>query len=259
MSKLVTFAGSGSLAWHLAPALDNTGYSVREVFSRNPASAKKLVGRLYEAEVKTSLDFSASDSRIFILAVADEAIEDVAREIILPEDSILVHTSGSQSLDRLGYAASSSTGVFYPLQVFSKNRKIDFDEVPILIETESKEVEHELIKMGRAISRQVQAVDANSRKAIHVASVFATNFTNHLLGISKEIMSNNNLDFNWLKPIIAESLNKSLTLGPEQSQGGPARLGNFETLDMHMEFLKEDEQLARLYRTLSQHIVDKYL
>src|SRR5688572_24687306 len=115
-STFVSFIGSGNLAWHLAPALDNTDFAVREVYSRNPSHAEVLVEKLYEANVKRTLDFSDSPSRIFIIATTDEAISDVAREIVLPEDAILVHTSGSQPLSVLGYAATSNLGVFYPLQ-----------------------------------------------------------------------------------------------------------------------------------------------
>src|SRR5688572_8746323 len=89
-SMQVSIIGSGNLAWHLAPALDNTDFAVREVYSRNPAHAAALVEKLYEGQVKASLDFSTSTSRIFILAVTDDVIEDIVQEIILPADAILV-------------------------------------------------------------------------------------------------------------------------------------------------------------------------
>ncbi|MEQ9414937.1 MAG: NAD(P)-binding domain-containing protein, partial [Cyclobacteriaceae bacterium] len=85
----ISFIGSGNLAWHLAPALDNIGYSVKEVYSRNPKNAQQLTGRLYQAEVKATLDFSTSPSEVFIIAVADDAIQAIAKDIILPEDAIL--------------------------------------------------------------------------------------------------------------------------------------------------------------------------
>jgi len=132
---LVSFIGSGNLAWHLAPALDNMGYVVREVYSQNPNHAEELTERLYQAEVKATLDFSTSDSKVFIIAVTDDAINDIAREIILPEDAILVHTSGSQPITELQYAATQKLGVFYPLQTFSKSKKVDFKEIPIFIES----------------------------------------------------------------------------------------------------------------------------
>ncbi len=259
MNRLVSFAGSGNVAWHLAPALDNVGYAVREVYSRNEKHAAGLVKRLYEAEVKTSLDFSSSASHIFFLTVSDDAIEEVVREIILPDNAIVVHTSGSQPLSRLGYAATPNIGVFYPVQIFSKNRKADFSEIPICIEAEDKTVERELKEMAKAISKHVHVMDARRRKALHVASVFASSFTNHMLGISKEIMRQNKLDFEWLRPLIAESLNKSLTVGPEHTQTGPAYLGDFELLDNHMEFLQNNPDLAQVYRVISQHIIDEYL
>ncbi|HNP94511.1 MAG TPA: DUF2520 domain-containing protein [Cyclobacteriaceae bacterium] len=259
MSKhSVSFIGSGNLAWHLAPALDNMGYVVREVYSRNPSHAKDLTKRLYQAETKNNLDFSSSSSNIFIIAVADDAIQSIAQELVLPDDAVLVHTSGSQPLSLLGYAATPNIGVFYPLQTFSKNKKIDFQQIPIFIESETKETERELRKMAEAISKNVKSITSNERKALHVAAVFASNFTNHMLTISKDLLEAHHLDFNILKPLISETLNKSLIIGPDQSQTGPAVRGDLEILDKHLEFLKTDESLALIYRYISQHIIERY-
>ncbi|HOX81628.1 MAG TPA: DUF2520 domain-containing protein [Chryseolinea sp.] len=254
----VSFIGSGNLAWHLAPALDNTDFAVREVYSRNPAHAAALVGRLYEAEVKATLDFSTSNSHIFIIATSDEAIEEIAQEIILPENAILIHTSGSQPLSLLGYAATPNIGVFYPLQTFSKSKKTDFKEVPVFIESENSETEKVLQLMAKAISKNFFKITSQERKVLHVSAVFASNFTNHMLLIAQELMKENNLSFDWLKPLIAEMINKSLTIGPENAQTGPARRGDFEILDKHLEFLSGDESTAELYKIISQDIVDRY-
>ncbi|HEY9008551.1 MAG TPA: DUF2520 domain-containing protein [Ohtaekwangia sp.] len=256
-TNYVSFIGSGNVAWHLAPALDNTDFAVREVYSRNPAHAAALVDKLYEAEVRHSLDFSSSSSRIFIIAVSDDAIESLLQEIILPNDAILVHTSGSQPLSILGYA-TPNTGVFYPLQTFSKAKKVDFRDIPIFIESDSREAERVLLHMAKAISKNVHTIASRQRKAMHVAAVFAANFTNHMLLIAEDIMRENKLDFVWLKPLIAEMINKSLSIGPQKAQTGPARRGDFEILDRHMEFLQHDETIAAIYRSISQHIVDTY-
>jgi predicted short-subunit dehydrogenase-like oxidoreductase (DUF2520 family) len=239
--KLVSFIGSGNVAWHLAPALDNTDFAVREVYS-----------------VKTSLDFSGSTSNIFIIAVPDDVIQSIVQEIILPDNAILVHTSGSQPLAALGYAAIPSTGVFYPLQTFSKSKKVDFTDVPIFVESEDAVTEKLLLSMAKAISKNVHQITSQERKAMHVAAVFAANFTNHMLLIAQQIMKENNLNFEWLKPLVAEMINKSISIGPENSQTGPARRGDFEILDRHMEFLQGDEQRAEIYKVISQHIIDRY-
>jgi predicted short-subunit dehydrogenase-like oxidoreductase (DUF2520 family) len=253
----VSVVGSGNLAWHLAPALDNAGYAIKEVYSPNRKHATALVGRLYQAQLKDSLDFSDSPSKIFIIAVSDDAIKDVVQEIILPEDSILVHTSGSQPMEILGFAATLNTGVFYPLQTFSKAKKVDFKDIPIFIESESGDVSRVLMKMGRAISKKVKQISSEDRKALHVAAVFASNFSNHMLTLSKQIAEKNGLDFEVLKPLIAETLTKSINIGPEDAQTGPAKRGDMEILDRHLEFLKDDPAIAEIYRIISQNIIDQ--
>jgi len=255
---LISFIGSGNLAWHLAPALDNVGYAVREVYSQNPNHAESLTERLYEAEVKATLDFSTSDSRIFIVAVSDDAISDIAREIILPEDAILIHTSGSQPITQLQYAATTNLGVLYPLQTFSKSKKVDFKDVPIFIESYSPETEQVLLDMAKTISKEVRKIGSEERKALHVAAVFASNFSNHMLTIAKDIMQQNSLDYEWLKPLISESINKGMYIGPDNAQTGPAKRGDLTILEAHLEFLQENESVAEIYKVVSQHIIDKY-
>ncbi len=254
----VSFIGSGNLAWHLAPALDNTGYAVREVYSQNPNHAEALTERLYQAEVKATLDFSTSDSKIFIIAVSDDVISDIAREIILPEDAILVHTSGSQPITELQYAATQNLGVFYPLQTFSKSTQVDFNDIPIFIESYTNEAENELILMAKSICKEVRKIGSEERKALHVAAVFASNFSNHMLTIAKNIMQQNSLDYEWLKPLITETINKSMHIGPDNAQTGPAKRGDLNILDSHLEFLQGDDSVAEIYKVVSQHIIDTY-
>ncbi len=258
MASSISFIGSGNLAWHLAPALDNIGYVVKEVYSPNARHAKELTGRLYQAEVKASLDFSTSASQIFIIAVADDAIKSVAQDIVLPDDAILLHTSGSQPLSILGYAATPHIGVFYPLQTFTKTKKVDFRSIPIFVESETPETESLCLKMAGKISSAVHKISSQERKALHVAAVFASNFANHMLTVSKDLLEKNNLDFDLLKPLISETLNKSLAIGPDNAQTGPAKRGDFEILDKHVEFLQHDESLAAVYKLISQHIIDRY-
>ncbi|MBX2900971.1 MAG: DUF2520 domain-containing protein [Cyclobacteriaceae bacterium] len=254
----LSFIGSGNLAWHLAPAFDNAGFVVKEVYSPNPQHAEALTERLYQAEVKATLDFSTSTSSIFILAVRDEAIAQVAREIILPDEAVLIHTSGSVPITELQYAATPHVGVLYPLQTFSKERKVDFSSIPLFVETVTDEAATVVLALSKALSKQVRKITSEERKALHVAAVFASNFTNHMLTLARQVMQQNSLEFNWLKPLITETLNKSLTIGPHHAQTGPAKRGDLEILDNHLQFLSEDERATEIYRIISQHIIDTY-
>lgn len=254
----VSFIGAGNLAWHLAPALDNAGHVVREVYSRNPRRAEDLTERLYQADVKASLDFSTSKSRLFIIATSDDAIGDVAMSIVLPDNALLIHCSGAQPLSLLHYAATEHTGVLYPLQTFSKSKRVDFKTIPLFVECSTEESEKQLLVIARSLSQQVRKTTSEERKALHVAAVFASNFPNHMLAIAKSILKANRLEFDLVKPLIQETMTKALQVGPEQAQTGPALRGDLEVLDRHMEFLQEDDKVAEIYRVISQHIVDTY-
>ncbi|MDZ4715519.1 MAG: DUF2520 domain-containing protein [Cytophagales bacterium] len=254
----ISFIGSGNLAWHLAPAFDNAGHVVREVFSRNQKHAEMLTGRLYQAVVKTSLDFSQSKSRVFFIAVNDDSIEKISTEIVLPENACLIHTSGSQPLEVLQFAAATACGVFYPLQTFTRNKRIDFKSIPLFIESDGEASEKILMTLAKAVSENVRKITSEERKALHVAAVFASNFSNHMLTVAKKILAESSLDFALLKPLILETITKSLSLGPEESQTGPAMRSDLEILDHHVAFLKNDDRVAELYKIISQHILDTY-
>ncbi|MFD2201492.1 Rossmann-like and DUF2520 domain-containing protein [Shivajiella indica] len=258
MKYKIAILGTGNVAWHLAPALEDAGHTITEVFGRNSEKIASITKRLYTAESKEDLDFSESEAEIFILAVSDDAISDLADQVILPEESILVHTSGSVPLEILGYSSASYTGILYPLQTFSKDRSIDFAEVPFLLESEDETTLQKLKKLAKSLSPLQFMLKSKDRLALHVAAVFASNFSNHMLRISEEIMARQGLDFEMMKPLIIETLSKSLELGARKAQTGPAIRTDLHTLDLHYQFLNYNEQVAEIYRLISQDIIDSY-
>lgn len=252
----IAIVGSGNLAWHLAPELENVGHRVVEVFSKTQKNAKSLQKRLYNAELNPSLDFSDSSAEIFIICISDDAIEEVAQEIALPEHAIVVHTSGSQPINKLGYAATEHIGVLYPLQTFTKSKRVSFDDIPILIEAEDHFTSRALEKLGKSISKKVKSVSSRDRMAIHVAAVFACNFTNHFFEISDKMLKKQGFNFELLRPLIAETINKSLDLGPANAQTGPAARGDIETLDKHVDFL-DGSEYQEVYKIITELILNR--
>ena len=256
MTFSIAIIGTGNLAWHLAPALENAGHNITEVYSRDLHRANKITERLYVTEAKDNLDFSESQAEIFIIAVSDHAIPDIADSIILPEGSILVHTSGTVPLQILDYSSASYTGILYPLQSFSKSRKIDFEDVPFLLESDDQTTLQKLRDLAKSLSPNYYLVKSKDRKALHIAAVFASNFSNHMLSISEQIMRRQGLDFEMLKPLIIEQMSKALEIGPKTAQTGPAIRGDIDTLDLHFQFLNYNEQVAEIYKLISQDIID---
>lgn len=249
--------GSGNVAWHLAPALEDAGLVIECVYSRQRKHAQLLADRLYGTDVQDHLDFSDSEATLFVLAVSDDAIEEVAQQLVLPEEATVVHTSGSQPLSALRRAATGYTGVFYPLQTFSRHRLPDFHSIPICLESEDSEVLHRLTKLARRVSRHVALVSSAERQVLHVAAVFANNFTNHLLRMAEDLTEANQIDFSLLHPLIEETVVKALEDSPALAQTGPAARGDETTIKRHTKQLRSfDPEYAKVYRVLTQHIRD---
>ncbi len=260
----ISIIGSGNVGWHLGIAFENHHHPVCEVFSRNIVKAEKLSEMLYKAEAKTDLDFSESDAELFILSVADDAMEEVCSQLILPENAILAHTSGSKSLDDLQklmliyHDLPVKCAVFYPLMTFSAGKHLDLKSIPFCIEAVDDETEQILVDIAQEMSDTVYLLSSEERKVLHVAAVFACNFTNHLLALSKSITDNENLEFDLLKPIISETFKKALKAeDPTDVQTGPAIRNDKTIINRHLDYLKDDAQLLEIYEVLTESIQHK--
>lgn len=254
----IALIGTGNMAWHLQLAFENAGHIITEIYGRDYDKATKLTRNSYQAEPTSSLDFSESSASIFIIAVVDHAVKEIADQLVLPAGAVLAHTSGTLSIKSLAYAPTEDIGVFYPLQTLTSGKSTDFGQVPLCIEGETIKAERELALLAESVSRRVQVLESGQRRLIHLAAVFACNFTNHMFTISKEILSEHEIDFEILHPLISETLNKSFEIGPENAQTGPAVRGDLETLDKQVQALENDEALTKIYQLVSQHIIDYY-
>lgn len=259
----VTIIGAGNLAWHLAKGLERAGVAVDEIYARDIGKAAALADVLYAAVAVNSLDFSRSKSEVFFLCVSDDALEAVASQLLLPDGAVLAHTSGARPLSVLNGAISRyhgnrvDAGVFYPLQTFTRGVPLDFDGVPVLVESEDKNARSALTGLARRLSGKVLQVSSRERLGYHVSAVFSCNFTNHLWAMSKEILESENLDFGLLKPLIAETVNKMMQADhPADMQTGPAIRRDKRTLEAHLGFLRDDEDLMKVYSILTESISD---
>lgn len=257
-SQKIAILGTGNVAWHFARTLENAGHVIAHIYDRDAGKAKKFAMDYFNASIGDSLDLSVVEASLFILAVSDDAIEETAQQIMLPQGALLVHTSGTVPLNALGYAQTQRIGVLYPIQTLSKGQQTDFSNVPICIEGETEETTNFLKEVAGSLSDSVHLLSSQQRKVIHLAAVFACNFTNHLFSISKGILESNDMKFDLLKPLIVETLNKSFDIGPENAQTGPARRGDMETLDNQFKALSNDSDVAEIYKMISQNIIDFY-
>lgn len=249
----VIIIGSGNVAQHLIVAFQKsqaagTDIELVQVYSRK----KGPLLHLLDSESIVN-DFSGIlDADLYIIAVSDDAIAKVSDQLPF-KNSLVVHTSGSVALDCLNN--DNRKGVFYPLQTFTKNKEVDFKNIPICLESENSPDFRLLEKVAKSISEKVFAINSEQRKALHVAAVFVNNFTNHLYHIGNEICMEHQVPFDILKPLILETAQKIMTLSPEEAQTGPAIRKDKKTIEMHQAFLSNENQ-SNIYKTLTQSIQD---
>lgn len=259
MSKFfkVAIIGAGNVAWHLARALEDAGHYITDIYSRRLSHGQDLARRLYDTNVVNKLDLRQSQADVFIMAVSDDSIGTVAQQLRIPAYAILAHTSGTQPMDIFG-DHHENIGIFYPLQTFTKGISVDFKEIPICIEAKHQSTEKVLHSLGRSISNEVYTVPSEDRRILHLAAVFACNFSNHMLTISQDILEDHEIDFNLLHPLIVETINKALSLNPTQSQTGPARRGDQQTVKRHLKILNYKPEYKKIYKLVSANLKERY-
>lgn len=248
----IVLLGSGRVATQLGLALQQAGEEIVQVFSPTQAHASALAEKLRALAV-SQLSEVRTDADLYIISVKDDAISELASS--LKVNGIVVHTSGSTDLSILA-PSSNQIGVFYPLQTFSEQKRVDFSEVPLALEANKPEVLGVLKKLAKKLSRQVIEMNSEQRMILHVAAVFACNFSNHLYTIAQQLLASQNLDFNLLRPLIAETAAKVQQSLPGEVQTGPAIRKDEKILQKHLNLLSKNPPLQEIYRLLSQSIVN---
>jgi predicted short-subunit dehydrogenase-like oxidoreductase (DUF2520 family) len=248
MIKIVIL-GSGNVAQHLTSAFAKSDkVEIIQAYARQ----KKALTHLLDAEIIISEFSDLKEADLYIIAISDNAIAEVSSQIPF-SNKLVCHTSGSVTIHDLD--GKNRKGVFYPLQTFSKNKDVNFSEIPICLEAQNIADYQLLETVAKSISNQVFNINSTQRKALHVSAVFVCNFVNHLYQIGNDICHENNIPFEILKPLILETANKITLLSPNEAQTGPAKRNDSETINSHLQFLTNDNQ-KEIYKILTKSIID---
>lgn len=251
----IAFVGTGNVIFHLAPALSAVGHEVVALYARHRQHAESLLEKLPDTALLTQPDFTETEAELLIVSVSDDAYPDVVAELRLSPETLLTHTSGSQPMDVLKPAAER-IGVFYPLQTFSKAKPLDIRQVLFCPEA-AQPWDHELLEdLITSLGAKTQPMNSRQRQQVHLAAVFACNFSNLIWHIAEELLEKQGLDFALLDPLLRETLEKALRLNPSHSQTGPAVRGDEAILQKHHELLF-GTSYQQLYTQLSRLIQDK--
>ena len=239
--KKIILIGSGNVAWHLGHALFEVGHQIVEVISKTNKNAKLLAKKL---NTNWQTDLSKIKQADFaIIAVNDDAIMQVVEEL---KDIPFAHTSGSMTI--------SKAGVFYPLQTFSKKIPLKIKEIPFCISADNKDLEVLLFDVAKSISNKVFLINQKQRESLHLAAVFASNFTNQMYIIAEDIINEQGLNFDILKPLITETAYKILENSPKNTQTGPAKRRDLKILEKQLAAMRDDD-IKSIYSLITSKIL----
>lgn len=234
----IVIIGAGNVATVLGWKLQEAGHAVVGVGSRQDS----FVG----------IDPGAD---CYILAVSDDAIRGVGGKLSLA-GKLVVHTAGSVPMDALA-SISERYGVFYPLQSLRKEIR-PFPAIPMLIDASNEKDLATIESLARSITSQVQQADDRTRLKLHLGAIFVNNFTNFLYTQAAQFCRQENMDFNLLLPLIAETTQRLQHARPEQVQTGPAVRGDRSTIEKHLELLTDHKDMQDMYRWFTTQIMHYY-
>lgn len=260
----IVLIGSGNVATHLGKALMLHGHEIAQVYSRSLGHAQDLCGLLADGkpEAIDRLEDLNTGADLYFICVSDRAIAPVLAALPTHLRGIVVHTSGSTPMEVFG-AYAGAHGVFYPVQTFSKAKEVDFKEIPLALEASDPATFAVLEGLATQLSNRYFPCDSTQRQAIHVAAIFACNFSNYLFSLGEQVLLKNGLDFDLIRPLIQETADKIQQHSPSTVQTGPASRGDMAIVERHLEFLSRDStadpRIKTLYALMSSLIAGKPL
>ncbi|MEY4927715.1 MAG: hypothetical protein RI894_2151 [Bacteroidota bacterium] len=256
----IVIIGTGRVATHLAARLQTLGGDVRQILGRNRDKTQKIASQFVNCDAIFVPSKILRTANYYIVAVSDDAIAQVAASLAmyLPETALILHTSGSVA-STVFAAYFKNYGVLYPLQSFSPETAPDWQTLPICIHANNELKINDLRGFATQLSPKVFTIDDKQRASLHVAAVFANNFTNHLFAIAETICIKEQVPFDILRPLIAETARKVQHISPVLAQTGPALRGDAATMQRHIEYLQKynDSVLYELYKLISENIIRK--
>lgn len=242
--------GAGNVATHMALEMQRVGLEIGQVYSRTEMSASELAGKL-GCSWTTSIDELRSDADFYLFCVKDAVLPGLLSRM-KPNKGIWIHTAGSVPMD-IFRMYTTRYGVLYPLQTFSKNREVDFRGIPLFVEASGEEVERILLELAGCLSDNVQTLSSEKRKTLHLAAVFACNFTNHMYSVATQLLEEKGISYNVLLPLIDETAAKIHQLKPVDAQTGPAVRYDENIIHEHVSQLKDPIQ-QEIYSLISKDI-----
>ena len=263
----IAIVGAGRLASVLAPALREAGYSISEIVSRNPPGARKrsqILGRRVGANA-TTVSRAALDCDLLWFCVPDREIRRAADAVAAAGKGrvrFVFHSSGallSRELDSLRKRGSAAASV-HPLMTFVTGSQPALDGVPFALEGDAAAV-----RLARRIVRDLGgesfSLRPSGKAAYHTWAMFTSPLWLAFLVTLEEAARGAGLKANdarrMCQPILRQTLENYLRLGPGNSFSGPIIRGDTETVAKHLAVLRKHPRVREVYVALARVALDR--
>ncbi len=225
----------------------NVGTQFASIFGVMPISSRTLEGL-------------TDDADLYIISVSDSAVGEVAAKFP-PVKGIVVHTTGSVPMEVLNQVECKGYGVMYPFQTISRQRHLSPDKIPLLLEASDAKIMEEIKTIAESSGfSNIAIADSEKRRRVHLTGTFACNFTNAMMAISQQILSDCGIDKDIIRPLVEETIEKLKNVPAKDAQTGPAVRKDLSTLNTHLELLKElgMGEEAKIYNAVSNYIISSH-
>jgi len=227
--------GSGRAAWAFASTWKRIGWPVTGIASR---------GDEWDVAPRRTIEELAASSELILVAVSDRAIEEVAAKI--PEtNAIIIHPSGALPALRGGFS-------LHPLKSLPPvGEPSDLQGTLLVFEGAHRDIAEEIAKKAGARFAEISP-DAKAR--YHAGAVFGSNYVAALLDIAEELIG-----IDGAREDIAALARSAIDNWLAHTDGrrftGPAARGESEVMQHHLEALRDQPELAEIYRLLAARIL----
>lgn len=244
-STTVVIIGTGRIATQFGRRMKAVGMDILQLYGRDKARTSALAEEL-EADAVADFSQVRSDADLYLLAVSDDAIAEVAAR--LPETKgLVVHTSGSSALSLL---SAHRRGVIWPVRSMTHEMTVDWAEVQLVVESDDKDTH----RLASSLSPNVTVMDAAQRVQAHLIAVILNNFTNHLLQMAHELSRDKGIAPQLFDDLLQQTVSRAREADPKDLQTGPARRGDRSTIGRQLQQLADRTDYQEVYRAISESI-----
>lgn len=252
---MIALLGSGNVAHWLAQRLRNSKeFPIAQVYSRHLDNAKELAQKI-GAQAIDDLNALNPDCEVYVFSLKDDAYAEVLQSLPF-ELPLAVHTAGTVSQSVFAGHARHY-GVIYPLQTFSKSMDMTDFQVPLCVERDMTGDDFDkVMRLAAELSETRYEISEAQRGVLHLAAVFACNFSNAMACVADGILKDSGMKLDMLMPLMQQTLDKLKIMSPAQAQTGPAARADKTVMEKHINALPTAE-LQALYRSISEYIMKK--